>query len=350
MLTLEKGARLCGRFTLVERIGTGGQGEIWRATDDNAGADIALKVLHPEVARSSDAWESLRHEYAVAQRLGHPGIVEIGEPVRDELATVLPMTLATGDLRRFRGEPYTRIVPVLLEVAAALDHAHSRGVVHRDIKPSNVLIDQDGHINVADFGAASLDGAVVARGAHSPFSASPQQLEGEPPALADDVYGLGALAYELLSGYPPYYPDFEPRAVLGEPVPELVPIHTAPPRLLRLIMRMLAKDPADRPAAMRDVQEELQASLYDTVSEGSAVDLAPIDLADDQAASHISTTRLREAAMQALAAGERARPHAQTPRHRGWPCRRTGRHLRKTACTAGPVCIARDGRRDAVGR
>jgi len=284
MLTLDKGAQLCGRFTLIERIGTGGQGEVWRAHDATRHEDVALKVLHPEVARSPESWESLRHEYAVAQRLGHPGIVEIAEPVRDDEATVLPMTLATGDLRRLRGEPYTRIVPALLEIARALDHAHSRGVIHRDLKPSNVLIDAEGHINVSDFGMASLDGEVPNRGIGSPFSASPQQIEGEPPTPADDVYGLGALAYELLSGYPPYYPDFDARAVIGAPVPELLPIHPTPPRLVRLVMRMLAKDPAERPTSMDDLQEELHAALQDTIStgaeqdeDGAAQELAGVD-------------------------------------------------------------------------
>lgn len=285
MLTLEKGAELCGRFTLIERIGTGGQGEVWRAHDATRHEDVALKVLHPEVARSPEAWESLRREYAVAQRLGHPGIVEIAEPVRDDAATVLPMTLATGDLRRLRGEPYTRIVPALLEIARALDHAHSRGVIHRDLKPSNVLIDVEGHINVSDFGMAALDGEVPNAGFGSPFSASPQQIEGEPPTPADDVYGLGALAYELLSGYPPYYPDFDARAVIGAPVPDLQPIHAAPPRLVRLVMRMLAKDPAERPASMDDLQEELHAALQDTVSAGETAPPPPLDSDDDTATS-----------------------------------------------------------------
>jgi serine/threonine protein kinase/tetratricopeptide (TPR) repeat protein len=298
MLTLDKGAQLCGRFTLVERIGTGGQGEVWRARDETREEDIALKVLHPEVSRSPESWESLRHEYAVAQRLGHPGIVEIAEPVRGDDATVLPMTLATGDLRRLRGETYTRIVPALLEIARALGYAHSRGVIHRDLKPSNVLIGAEGHINVSDFGMASLDGEVPNRGIGSPFSASPQQIEGEPPTPADDVYGLGALAYELLSGYPPFYPNFEPRAVIGAPVPELLPIHPAPPRLVRLVMRMLAKDPVERPASMADVQEELHAALQDTVSTGPDDEAAPNGLGDDAA----SVPRLVAAAIPSPAA------------------------------------------------
>jgi len=299
MLTLDKGARLCGRFTLVERIGTGGQGEVWRARDETREEDIALKVLHPEVARSPESWESLRHEYSVAQRLGHPGIVEIAAPVRGDDATVLPMTLATGDLRRLRGETYTRIVPALLEIARALEYAHSRGVIHRDLKPGNVLIDAEGHINVSDFGMASLDGEVPNRGIGSPFSASPQQIEGEPPTPADDVYGLGALAYELLSGYPPFYPNFEPRAVIGAPVPELLPIHPAPPRLVRLVMRMLAKDPGERPPSMGDVQEELHAALQDTVSAGPDEEGAAIESAADEPAPRRSTAALAAASAPA---------------------------------------------------
>ena len=175
MLTLDKGAQLCGRFTLIERIGTGGQGEVWRAHDATRHEDVALKVLHPEVARSPESWESLRHEYAVAQRLGHPGIVEIAEPVRDDEATVLPMTLATGDLRRMRGEPYTRIVPALLEIARALEHAHSRGVIHRDLKPSNLFLaweQRDDQIieqaKVIDFGVSQRHGGPRLTAEHQP--------------------------------------------------------------------------------------------------------------------------------------------------------------------------------------
>ena len=111
MAILEPGVQLCGRFTLIARIGSGGHGEVWRVQDAVKQTEVALKILHPQVARSPEAWESLRREHAIAQRLSHPRIAEIGEPLRDDTATVLPMTLATGDLRRLRGEPYTRILP-----------------------------------------------------------------------------------------------------------------------------------------------------------------------------------------------------------------------------------------------
>lgn len=283
MSTVEPGALLCGRFVLVERLGAGGHGEVWRAHDREREVDVALKVLHASVARSPEAWESLRREYAIAQRLSHPRIVEVGEPLRDAQATVLPMTLATGDLRRLRGEPYSRILPALLEVASALQHAHERGVVHRDLKPSNVLIDEEGHIVVSDFGVAALDSAPDAAGG-SPFSMSPQQIVGDPPKPADDIYGLGSLAYELLSGYPPHYPHADARIALERPPPALLPIHPVPPRLAALVMRMLEADPARRPASMAEVSEGFGLALRDTLDEKPVLEAAAVTLSSERPA------------------------------------------------------------------
>ena len=159
-------------------------------------------------------------------------------------------------------------MPVLLEVAQALEHAHGRGVIHRDLKPGNVLLDARGAVKLADFGIAGTvlaTGFDTARGL-SPFTASPQQLRGEPPTPADDIYGLGALAYELLSGYPPHYPQFDAHKVQREPVPELVPAAQMPPQLGALIARMLQKDAAARPASMREVIEGLDSALNDTLT------------------------------------------------------------------------------------
>lgn len=278
MQKYQEGTELCGRFVLRQRIGTGGHADVWRATDLETRHDIALKVLHPSLVHSPDAWRALRREHEVAQRLSHPRVAEVGEPIRDETAVVLPMALAHGDLRRLRGESYTRIVPLAIELAGALAHAHERGVVHRDLKPSNILIDEDGHISIADFGVASLDGEAPGAGLGSPFAASPQQLRGERPVPADDMYALGSLLYELLSGYPPYYPDFDAKRALQEPVPDLLSIQPMPPRLGTLILRMLATDPLERPQSMSEVQEELGAALLDTLSIGP--EAAPEPAAD----------------------------------------------------------------------
>jgi hypothetical protein len=268
--TANNGQLLNTRYVLRERLGIGGQGEVWRAFDPQSGVDIALKILHPSVGRSAAAWVALVHEHDSASRLDHPGVLKVFAPEREGTTFLLPMELAPGgDLKRLRGAGYLTIVPVLIEVARALEHAHERGVIHRDLKPGNVLFDERGRVKLADFGVSgnSLDPGTdsMVRGL-SPFTASPEQLRGEPPTRADDIYGLGALAYELLSRYPPHYPHFDAKRVQEEPVPPLVPAQQIPPQLAAVVSAMLEKDPKRRPANMREVIDELDASLNDTLT------------------------------------------------------------------------------------
>jgi len=276
------------RYVLQERLGVGGQGEVWRAHDPQRGEDIALKILRLAPGRSGAAWEALRHEYESASRLDHPFILKVYEPEREDGTFLLPMELATGgDLRRLRGANYLAIVPVLMEVAQALGHAHERGVIHRDLKPGNVLFDARGRAKLADFGVSGTapdPGTDSLIRGLSPFTSSPEQLRGEPPTVADDIYGLGALAYELLSRRPPHYPNFDARRVQQEPVPPLVPAEQIPPQLRALIARMLAKDPRERPRSMREVSDDLEAALNDTLTFDS----------DDEAAEEANLTRQLE--------------------------------------------------------
>jgi eukaryotic-like serine/threonine-protein kinase len=263
--------RIAERFTLAGKLGSGGQGEVWRAFDEQEQEFVALKILVRTFTPGGDPWQTLQREHEVVRELDHPLILKTYPPLCDGELAIMPMKLATGgDLRYLRGAPYVEIVPVLMDVARALEYAHEHGVVHRDLKPANVLFDALGRVQLADFGVAARaqDGIQIdqARTGWSPSSASPQHLQGLPPTPADDLYGLGALACELLTGTPPFFPDFEVRRVLHDPVPAIEPVHLAPARLLGLVRSMLAKDPKDRPRSMAAVITGLDAALDDPLT------------------------------------------------------------------------------------
>ena len=325
------------RYVLQERLGVGGQGEVWRAFDPRRGEDIALKILRPPGGRTAAAWDALRHEYESASRLDHPFILKVYEPERENGAFLLPMELATGgDLRRLRGASYLAIIPVLVEVAQALEHAHERGVIHRDLKPGNVLFDARGCVKLADFGVSglALDPGTdsMIRGL-SPFTASPEQLRGEPPSPADDIYGLGALAYELLSRRPPHYPHFDARRVQQEPVPPLVPAEQTPPQLDALIARMLAKDARERPGSMREVIDDLEAALNDTLT---------FDFEDEELSEDTSnlTRHLEENLTRQLEELPRPPPELPSSAPLGVSTRTAAPELTETRAPAAPAARA----------
>jgi tetratricopeptide (TPR) repeat protein len=272
----QAGTKLCGRFVLIEKLGAGGYGEVWRARDEMRDTEVALKILYSQYLNSEAAWQVFQREFTLTARLNHPGVLRVYEPVRTADATVLPMVFAAGgDLRQLRGAPYTKILPVLIDIAAALEHAHSRRIVHRDLKPSNILLDAAGRPLLADFGAGASEGDNSSGPPGSPFSASPQQLANEPARPTDDIYGLGALAYELLSGYPPFYPAFDAKKIATEPVPRLKSVKPIPPRLELLVSWLLAKQGRERPPSMRHVADEMNAVLQDTLGlEGAQPDVA----------------------------------------------------------------------------
>ncbi len=261
MASLETGRRLAGRYVLKERLGDGGHAEVWAAGDGQSGECVALKFMHLRACSVEEALPVLRHEARMARFLDHPRVLRVEEPVRDGDTVFLPMEYAPGGgAAQLRGASWRRIVPVLIEVARVLEHAHARGIVHRDIKTGNVLFAADGTVRIADFGTSTETGSSDAPSTGSPFSASPQQLRGEGASPADDVYGLGALAHELLTRYPPFYPHFDARRVQEQDPPRPVPAQPAPVALLDLVQAMLSREAAVRPA-LGDIITTLEAML-----------------------------------------------------------------------------------------
>lgn len=274
MSGLRKGERLLDRFVLLEEIARGGQAAVWRALDEQRSAQIALKIL-PAAQRPL-----LEKQHALAAAAAGSGVLFCDEPQGDAAIAVLPMELAAADARSLRAKSWTQSLPLLREVAATLVQLHARQIVHRDLKPSNVLIGFDGRARLADFGCAAGIGDTVAGGALSPFSASPQQHAGQPAAVADDIFGFGALAYELLSGYPPNFPDAG-RAIAGVTPPPLVTSVATPAPLVDLVMSALASEVAARPQDMTAVSRALEAIEAQRRVPPLAAKIVPLEVAAD---------------------------------------------------------------------
>lgn len=240
------GTTVAGHFVLVRRLGAGSSGEVWRADDLQAQRAVALKRLQlPQfpVAR-------LEREAALAAALNHPRLVRTEAVVRDGAQVCLVQEYVPGgDARRLRGRPWQEWVPALLEIAEALEAAHAAGLVHLDLTPGNVLLDERAGARLADFGVAVAVGS-TGEAPGSAYARSPAQWRGEVAVPADDLYGLGALAYEWLTGHPPYYPDIRAARVLAGPpaVPRAAGGASTPLALVELVMALLRPEPAERPS------------------------------------------------------------------------------------------------------
>jgi serine/threonine-protein kinase len=260
---------LDGRYALVELIATGGMGEVWRGTDQILGRPVAIKMLAAMHADDEQFRARFRAEARYASSLSHPGITRVfdyGE--RSPLGgPYLVMELVDGQplseiIERYgRLDPYV-VLDIVAQSARALDIAHQAGIVHRDIKPGNLLIMADGTTKITDFGIAkanslqamNLTATGIVMG--TALYVSPEQATGSPLTGSSDIYSLGVVAYECLSGQPPFMAD-QPLAIAimhkHEPVPPLPP--DVPRPVADLVYAMLAKAPDGRPETAQHVAD-----------------------------------------------------------------------------------------------
>jgi tRNA A-37 threonylcarbamoyl transferase component Bud32 len=253
------GGTIAGRYRLDEVIGRGGMATVYRAVDIRLARSVALKLLRPEIVADPDLSLRFRREAHAASVLRHPNIVACLDTGTDASEPFLVMELIDGEdltrrLRRDRVVAAPEAARIAADVAGALGLAHARGVVHRDVKPANILLAWDGRAMITDFGIARIEAdaeaAVVGTTLGSVHYFSPEQARGERTTPASDVYGLGLVLFEMLTGRRAWTGD-TPTAValarLDAPTPSARAIRgEVPAELDAIVHRALASDPAER--------------------------------------------------------------------------------------------------------
>lgn len=259
-------ALLGGRYQLLERLAGGGMGEVWRAEDQRLSRRVAVKVLRPEYSDNEEFRERLRIEGRIAASVSHPGLARVYDyGIGDDVSgPYLVMEFVDGrTLSAILVSEHTmapvRVLGILAQAAAGLCCAHRAGLVHRDVKPGNLLIRDDGTVKITDFGIARAAGdAPLTRTGMiigTPRYLSPEQASGRIATPASDLYSLGLIAYECLTGRPPFEGDALTVALAHrDQVMPALP-GTVPGPVARLIDALTEKDPAARPPGADAVAE-----------------------------------------------------------------------------------------------
>ncbi|MFG2463875.1 protein kinase [Streptomyces canus] len=329
---------VAGRFRITGLLGSGGMGQVWAAEDVRMRRDVAVKVVHPQHGMGeAETQARFQREVQLAGRLCHQNIVTVhdwGEVDvdggRETLYLVMELVRGVPLGKRLKDGvlPWALAVAWAAQIAQALDAAHRQGVVHRDIKPANVLLTDEGTVKVLDFGVAKFMGETVeardltVTGAPlgSPMYMSPEQAQGlREIDHRSDLYSLGCLLYHAVTGRPPFT-SATPWAVLrmqieDKPVPPAARRYGIPAPLDDLILRLLAKNPEDRPDSAAAVHETLATILVEHAlmpRDGDALDIIEPELGHALAVSGRFLTAARAEAARIIA--ETREVHAEATR------------------------------------
>jgi eukaryotic-like serine/threonine-protein kinase len=265
-----RGRRILGRYRLVMRLAVGGTAEIWRAIDERTGRGVAVKLLHPHLLPDPASRARLAAEARAVSSLDHPGIVRLIAADSGEQPAVV-LELVKGEPLPSRLARATMVEPheaarIGAEIAEALYHAHTRGVIHRDVKSGNVLLGSDGHARLVDFGIARMLGEAIERTTQTGTVMgtlrymAPEQLAGREVGPRVDLYGLGSVMHEMLTGSPPY-DGTSPVALLEEQAKGPPRLRGIDPALAAVVRACLQPRPEDRPLHAGLVAAALRAWL-----------------------------------------------------------------------------------------
>jgi serine/threonine-protein kinase len=281
MTTLEAGETL-DHYRLDAVVARGGMSTLFKATDLRDGRQVAIKVPHAEMEADPILVERFRREQEIGQELNHPGVVKTYEPEQPSRAYMViewvEGRLLRDLLNQERKLPVDRAVNLTLDLCDALDCMHKHGVVHRDLKPENIMVDAEDRIKIIDFGIAIKEDARritfvdMSATLGTPDYISPEQVKGQRGDQRSDIYSLGVMFYEMLTGQPPFSGP-NPLAVMNErvlndprPARELNPEIT--PALEEILNRALARDPRHRYSTAQEMAWDLEHQEQVGVDDG----------------------------------------------------------------------------------
>jgi serine/threonine protein kinase len=292
MYLAEPGSQL-DRYAVKEIIARSNTSSILRATDLLTGHDIAIKMPHPEVEGDLLFYQRFEREKEICETLDHPAVVK-AFPEGKRSRMYIAMEVAPGQLLRQilsdeRKLPAQRVVKIAVAICGALDYIHSQGVVHRDLKPENIMIDSEDRIKLIDFGIASRTGArrltfgKLSNVMGTPDYIAPEQVQGKRGDARTDVYALGVIVYEMLTGETPF-PGCDPLVIMNDrlvkdPVPPCEVDPSIPPELQEILYRALARNPKSRYSSAEEFANDLlhpdRVRVADRVQDGDRQDRQP---------------------------------------------------------------------------
>jgi serine/threonine-protein kinase len=272
MTEVADNALVDSRYRILRRIGSGGMADVYCAEDNHLGREVALKVLHRRFAQDQEFVERFRREASAAAGLQHPNVVNVFDRGRHDGTYYIAMELLPGRTLKEMVEaeaplPQDRVVDLGGQILHAAGFAHRHGVIHRDFKPHNVIVDEQGHAKVTDFGIARAGASEMTETGSIMGTAqylSPEQAQGHGVTATSDLYSIGVMLYEMLAGRLPFEGDSAVSVALKHlsepptPISQLRPdVH---PALESVVMAALAKDPARRWQTAEDFGEALAAA------------------------------------------------------------------------------------------